>query len=63
MVLGVTVALAPALLARHDLKQYTAEAQANQAKLADVVAKIEAADLATQRAAALAAAQAKKNNN
>jgi hypothetical protein len=45
------------------LKQYTAEAQANQGKLADVVAKIEAADLATQRAAALAAAQAKKNNN
>jgi colicin import membrane protein len=45
------------------LKQYISEATANQAKLADVVSKIEAADLAAAKAAAAAAAAAKKNNN
>jgi len=43
------------------LKQYTDAAKANQAKLAEVVAKIMAADAAMARAAALAAAQAKKS--
>lgn len=43
------------------LKQYTEAAKANQAKLAEVVAKIMAADAARARADALAAAQAKKS--
>jgi ferritin len=44
------------------LKQYIAEATSNQAKLADVITKIEAADAAIAKAAALAAAQAAKKN-
>jgi hypothetical protein len=44
------------------LKKYTAEATANQGKLADVITKIEAADLAAQKAAAAAAAAAAKKN-
>jgi colicin import membrane protein len=43
------------------LKAYTAEAVANQAKLADVLTKIRAADLANEKAAAAAAAAAAKN--
>jgi hypothetical protein len=42
------------------LKEYTAAAVANQAKLAEVVSKIAAADAATAKAAALAAAAAAK---
>jgi hypothetical protein len=45
------------------LKTYTTEAVANQAKLADVISKIQAADLAAQRAAAAALAAANKKNN
>jgi chromosome segregation ATPase len=45
------------------LKQYIEEAKANQSRLADVVSKIEAADLAAQKAAAAAAAAAAKKNN
>jgi hypothetical protein len=44
------------------LKKYIAEAVANQAKLADVLTKIQAADAAEAKAAALAAAAAKKNS-
>jgi chromosome segregation ATPase len=41
------------------LKEYTAAAVANQSKLADVITKIKAADLAAEKAAAAAAAAAK----
>jgi preprotein translocase subunit SecF len=41
------------------LKDYTAQAVANQSKLADVLTKIRAADLANEKAAAAAAAAAK----
>jgi colicin import membrane protein len=41
------------------LKEYTAAAVANQSKLADVLTKIKAADLAAEKAAAAAAAAAK----
>lgn len=41
------------------LKDYTAEAIANQSRLADVLTKIKAADLAAEKAAAAAAAAAK----
>ena len=44
------------------LKQYIADATANQAKLADVIAKIEAADAAIAKNAAIAAAAAAKKN-
>jgi len=44
------------------LKEYIAEATANQAKLADVIAKIEAADAAIAKNAAIAAAAAAKKN-
>jgi chromosome segregation ATPase len=44
------------------LKQYIAEATSNQAKLADVITKIEAADAAVAKAEAIAAAQAAKKN-
>ena len=45
------------------LKQYIAEAGTNQAKLADVITKIQAADAAIAKAAAIAAAQAAKKNS
>jgi colicin import membrane protein len=45
------------------LKQYITEANANQGRLADVVSKIEAADLAAAKAAAAAAAAAAKKNS
>jgi chromosome segregation ATPase len=44
------------------LKQYINEASTNQAKLADVITKIEAADAAVAKAAAIAAAAAAKKN-
>jgi flagellar motility protein MotE (MotC chaperone) len=45
------------------LKQYISEANANKGRLADVISKIEAADLAVAKAAAAAAAAAAKKNN
>jgi chromosome segregation ATPase len=44
------------------LKQYIAEATGNQAKLADVLTKIQAADAAIAKAAAIAAAEKAKKN-
>ena len=41
------------------LKDFTAQAIANQSKLADVLTKIRAADIANEKAAAAAAAAAK----